>query len=97
MKEVEEIVGIPDDQRAFAIFPLGYPAEERAQQDRFDESRIHFDAQKLCENVQVKHKKAGQIFDILIPENGKKVIDDICPVCVYDEPSADRVGGQPTR
>ena len=44
MKEVEEIVGIPDDQRAFAIFPLGYPAEERAQQDRFDESRIHFDA-----------------------------------------------------
>lgn len=44
MKEVEEIVGIPEDQRAFAIFPLGYPAEERAQQDRFDESRIHFDA-----------------------------------------------------
>ena len=33
-----------EDQRAFAIFPLGYPAEERAQQDRFDESRIHFDA-----------------------------------------------------
>ena len=44
MKEVEEIVGIPEDQRAFAIFPLGYPAEERAQEDRFDESRIHFDA-----------------------------------------------------
>ena len=44
MKEVEEIVGILEDQRAFAIFPLGYPAEERAQQDRFDESRIHFDA-----------------------------------------------------
>ena len=37
-------LGIPEDQRAFAIFPLGYPAEERAQQDRFDESRIHFDA-----------------------------------------------------
>ena len=30
MKEVEEIVGIPEDQRAFAIFPLGYPAEEES-------------------------------------------------------------------
>ena len=28
--------------RAFAIFPYGYPAEERKQQDRFDESRIHY-------------------------------------------------------
>lgn len=42
MKAVEEIVGIPDTMRAFAIFPYGYPAEERKQQDRFDESRIHY-------------------------------------------------------
>ena len=42
MKAVEEIVGIPERLRAFAIFPLGYPAESRKQQDRFDESRIHF-------------------------------------------------------
>lgn len=42
MKAVEEIVGIPEGLRAFAIFPLCYPAEKRAQQDRFDESRIHF-------------------------------------------------------
>ena len=28
--------------RAFAIFPLGYPAEERQQLDRFEESRIHY-------------------------------------------------------
>ncbi len=41
MKEVEEIVGIPAGLRAFAVFPLGYPAESRAQQDRFDTSRIH--------------------------------------------------------
>ena len=41
MKEVEEIVGIPAGLRAFAVFPLGYPAESRAQQDRFDASRIH--------------------------------------------------------
>ena len=42
MKAVEEIVGIPEGLHAFAIFPLGYPAESRKQQDRFDESRIHF-------------------------------------------------------
>ncbi|MBQ5782848.1 MAG: nitroreductase family protein [Oscillospiraceae bacterium] len=42
MKDVEQIVGMPDTLRAFAIFPYGYPAEERKQQDRFDESRIHF-------------------------------------------------------
>lgn len=41
MKAVEEVVGIPAGQRAFAVFPLGYPAETRAQQDRFDASRIH--------------------------------------------------------
>lgn len=41
MKAVEEIVGIPEGQRAFAVFPLGYPAEKREQQDRFDPARIH--------------------------------------------------------
>ena len=41
MRAVEEILGIPEGLRAFSIFPLGYPAEERKQQDRFDESRIH--------------------------------------------------------
>ena len=42
MKLVERILDMPDNLRAFAIFPLGYPAEEREQQDRFDESRIHY-------------------------------------------------------
>jgi len=42
MQAVEQLVGIPEGQRAFAIFPLGYPAEERQQQNRFDESRIHY-------------------------------------------------------
>jgi len=42
MGMVEEIVGIPDNLRAFAVFPYGYPAEERTQEDRFDESRIHY-------------------------------------------------------
>ena len=42
MKAVEEILDLPDTVRAFAVFPYGYPAEERKQQDRFDESRIHY-------------------------------------------------------
>ena len=42
MKAVEEILAIPEGFRAFAIFPLGYPAESRKQQDRFDQSRIHY-------------------------------------------------------
>lgn len=42
MQAVEKVLGIPEHLRAFAIFPLGYPAEERKQQDRYDESRIHY-------------------------------------------------------
>ena len=42
MQAVEALIGIPEGLRAFAIFPLGYPAEERQQQNRFDESRIHY-------------------------------------------------------
>ena len=42
MKAVEGILDIPDNLRAFAIFPYGYPAEEKKQQNRFDESRIHY-------------------------------------------------------
>ena len=42
MKAVEEIVGIPKGQRAFAIFPIGYPTETKQQQDRFDAVRIHY-------------------------------------------------------
>ena len=41
MKAVEEVLDLPDTVRAFAIFPYGYPAEERKQQDRFDANRIH--------------------------------------------------------
>ena len=42
MAFVEKAVGIPEGQRAFALFPIGYPAEERSPQDRFDEARIHW-------------------------------------------------------
>ena len=42
MQKVEKILGMPASLRAFAVFPFGYPAESRPQQDRFDESRIHW-------------------------------------------------------
>lgn len=42
MAAVEEVLDLPENVRAFAVFPYGYPAEERRQQDRFDESRIHY-------------------------------------------------------
>ena len=42
MQAVERILDIPDTLRAFAIFPYGYPAEEKAQQDRFEPERIHY-------------------------------------------------------
>ena len=43
MTALEKIMDMPDSLRGFAIFPFGYPAESRQQQDRFDESRIHWD------------------------------------------------------
>ena len=42
MEKVEKILPIAPGQRAFAIFPLGYPAEENTQQDRFKAERIHY-------------------------------------------------------
>lgn len=42
MAEVERILALPEALRAFAVFPLGYPAESRPQRDRFDPARIHW-------------------------------------------------------
>ena len=42
MTAVEKVMNLPPHLRAFGIFPLGYPAEARPQQDRFDSSRIHY-------------------------------------------------------
>ncbi len=40
---VERILNLPPDQSAFGLFPMGYPDEEKEIEDRFDESRIHWD------------------------------------------------------
>ncbi len=42
MKEVEQILDIPSHLHAFSLFAVGYPAESRLQQNRFDENRIHY-------------------------------------------------------
>ena len=42
MTKAEAAIGNPAGLRVFAVIPVGYPAEERPQQDRFDESRIHY-------------------------------------------------------
>lgn len=42
MDAVREILDLPEDLEAFSIFVLGYPDEERPQEDRFDEERIHY-------------------------------------------------------
>ncbi len=42
MAAVEKIIGAPKGLKAFAIFPFGYPAESRPQQDRWDPRRIHY-------------------------------------------------------
>ncbi len=42
MKDVEKILGLPKELRAFSLFALGYPAQSRPQEDRFDTARIHY-------------------------------------------------------
>lgn len=41
MERVKRALSLPDDVEAFSLFPVGYPAESRPQQERFREDRIH--------------------------------------------------------
>ena len=42
MDTVHQLLGLPEDVEVFSMFALGYPAENKVQENRFDESRIHF-------------------------------------------------------
>lgn len=42
MHAVEKVLDIPEHLSAFAIVPCGYPAEEKEQQDRFEDARVHY-------------------------------------------------------
>ena len=41
MNKVREILDIPEELTAFSIVAVGYPAESRAQKDRFKPERVH--------------------------------------------------------
>lgn len=42
MDAVRKILDLPDTLVPFSLFPVGWPAEEKKQQNRFEESRIHW-------------------------------------------------------
>ena len=42
MDSVRKILDLPDNLEAFSLFAMGYSAQMRKQQDRFEEDRIHF-------------------------------------------------------
>ena len=42
MAKVEEILNLPDSVSAFALFAVGYPAEEKEVHSRFNEERVHY-------------------------------------------------------
>ncbi len=42
MNAVREVLDIPQTLEPFALVPCGYPAEARPQENRYDESRVHY-------------------------------------------------------
>ena len=42
MKAVRKVLAIPFSLEPFALVPCGYPAEEKEQEDRYDEARVHY-------------------------------------------------------
>lgn len=42
MDAVREVLDIPENLHAFALVPCRYPAEARAQEDRYDVNRVHY-------------------------------------------------------
>ena len=42
MEAVEKVLEFPEDLHAFTIFPIGYPVQKNAQQDRFNPEKIHY-------------------------------------------------------
>ena len=40
-ERVGKILNLPKNLKAFSLFPIGYPAEEKAPVDRYDEKRVH--------------------------------------------------------
>lgn len=42
MEAVRKVIDLPESLSAFALIPCGYPGEEEEQEDRYEESRVHY-------------------------------------------------------
>lgn len=42
MEAVGKVLGISEDLYVFCMIACGYPAEEKVQQDRYEETRVHY-------------------------------------------------------
>ena len=42
MRAVEGMLDLPEGLRAFAVYAVGYPAESRPQEDRYESARVHW-------------------------------------------------------
>lgn len=42
MEKVESVLDMNSNLHAFALVPVGYPAESRKQEDRYEIARVHF-------------------------------------------------------
>ena len=42
MAKVAKALGLPEQLAVFTVVPFGYPAKKNPQQDRYDESRVHY-------------------------------------------------------
>ncbi|MBQ9615444.1 MAG: hypothetical protein IJR38_03805 [Selenomonadaceae bacterium] len=42
MEKAADAIHLPDSLSVFTIVPFGYPAKKNPQQDRHDESRVHY-------------------------------------------------------
>jgi len=43
IKKLKELLRVPDHIIPFALVALGFPAEEKQREDRYDEERVHLD------------------------------------------------------
>lgn len=42
IRKADAALGIGEDLHAFALVPVGYPAEQKEQPDRYDTGRVHY-------------------------------------------------------
>ena len=47
MELVHKMLDLPENVKVFSLFAMGYPAEERPQEDRYDPARVHYVGEEL--------------------------------------------------